>query len=106
MARDWLRASVAWPAHLYVEVAHSILRLHRQKQVSLARAHECLRALYRVDADAHPVEGLTVAAWNVAAARNLTVYDACYLVLAEGLGVPLVTADRRLATATPNGVLL
>ena len=30
---------------------------------------------------------------------NLTVYDASYVALAEALGVDLVTADRRLATA-------
>lgn len=30
---------------------------------------------------------------------NLTPYDAAYIALAEGLGCPLVTADRRLAGA-------
>ncbi|WOP19486.1 hypothetical protein [Raineyella sp. LH-20] len=32
-------------------------------------------------------------------AENLTSYDASYAVLADGLGVPLVTRDRRLAAA-------
>ncbi|MGB6772160.1 MAG: type II toxin-antitoxin system VapC family toxin [Candidatus Dormiibacterota bacterium] len=31
--------------------------------------------------------------------HNLTVYDAAYVALAEALGVPLLTADRRLARA-------
>jgi predicted nucleic acid-binding protein len=30
---------------------------------------------------------------------NVTAYDACYVALAESLGCPLVTADRRLASA-------
>jgi len=33
------------------------------------------------------------------AARNLTVYDASYVALAELLGATLVTLDRRLAQA-------
>ena len=38
--------------------------------------------------------------------QQLSVYDACYVVLAEALDAPLVTADRRLAEATANAVLL
>lgn len=30
---------------------------------------------------------------------NITVYDACYVALAEALGCPLVTSDRHLANA-------
>ena len=35
--------------------------------------------------------------WELRA--NLSAYDALYVALAEGLGVPLVTADARLAEA-------
>lgn len=31
---------------------------------------------------------------------NVTMYDAAYVALAEALGAPLLTADRRLARAT------
>ena len=31
--------------------------------------------------------------------RNLTAYDAAYIALAEALGAPLLTRDRRLASA-------
>jgi predicted nucleic acid-binding protein len=31
--------------------------------------------------------------------NNLTAYDAAYVALAEALGAPLLTRDRRLVTA-------
>ena len=49
---------------------------------------------------------LVVPALAVASARSLSVYDACYVVLAEATDSTLVTADRRLATATANAHLL
>lgn len=45
-------------------------------------------------------------AMAVALDRGLSVYDAAYVVLAEALDAPLVTADRQLANATEQGVLL
>ncbi len=35
--------------------------------------------------------------------ENLTAYDAAFVALSEALGVPLVTADARLARATGHG---
>jgi predicted nucleic acid-binding protein len=42
----------------------------------------------------------------VAGERLLGACDACYVVLAETLEAPLITADARLAAATPNAVLI
>lgn len=106
VAEMWLEADVSWPSLAYVEVSHTLLRLHRQKVVRLDRVRTVLQALHTLAADVYPVEKLARPAWDVALSRGLSAYDACYVVLAEGLGVPLVTADRRLAEATPNGVLL
>jgi predicted nucleic acid-binding protein len=105
-AQDRFRGEVAWPTHLYVEVAHTLHRLHRNDRISHDRAFAALNALLTFPADVHPVESLLRGAWNTALATGLSVYDACYLVLAEALDAPLVTADRRLAAATPNAVLL
>jgi predicted nucleic acid-binding protein len=44
-----------------------------------------------------PVGPLMVRAFELRA--NVTAYDACYIALAETLDCPLITADRRLATA-------
>ncbi len=105
-AQDRLRSQVAWPTHLYVEVMHALRRLHRNDRISYARAYTAINALLAFPADAHPVESLLRGAWNVSISRRLSVYDACYVVLAEALDAPLVTADRRLAAATANAVLL
>ncbi|MGH2934431.1 MAG: type II toxin-antitoxin system VapC family toxin [Gaiellaceae bacterium] len=105
-AGAWLATHVAWPAFIYLEAAHTMLRLHRNRLLSLDEATRALDTLMVLPADVTPTEMLVRAAWSVALARNLSVYDACYVVLAEALGAPLVTADRRLAEATPNAVLL
>lgn len=105
-AQAWLRRPVAWPTLIYVEVLHSVLRLCRQRVTSPGRARDALATLHAVRADARPLKSLAATAWDVALERNLSACDACYVVLAELLDVPLVTADRRLAAATPNAVLL
>jgi predicted nucleic acid-binding protein len=105
-AEAWLRTRVAWPAFLYLEAAHTMLRLHRNRLVTLDEATRTIDALMVLPADVTPTEMLIRPAWSVALTRNLSVYDACYVVLAGALGAPLVTADRRLAEATPNAVLL
>lgn len=49
---------------------------------------------------------LAPAALELGLDRGLTPYDACYVVLAELRRATLVTADRTLAAATSNAVLL
>jgi predicted nucleic acid-binding protein len=105
-AEPWLRTRIVWPTLVYPEFARAVLRLHRGHVVTLEQAHAALDNLHLLAADARPVESLARGAWDVALDRNLTVYDACYVVLAEALDAPLVTAGRGLAAATRNAVLL
>jgi predicted nucleic acid-binding protein len=109
-ARGWLERAVSdrgltWPAHLYVEVAHPLVRLTRAGRIDRSRAVEAFAGIRRLPAKVAPPRALG-AAMTVALERGLSVYDAAYVVLAEALDAPLVTADRRLADATKQAVLL
>jgi len=44
-----------------------------------------------------PTEHLVERALEIACATRITAYDACYVALSEAQGVPLLTADSRLA---------
>lgn len=105
-AQAWLRVRIVWPSLVYAEVAHTVLRLYRNRVARLDEATRALNTLHALPADARPLRSLAREAWPLALARDLSVYDACYVALAEALHIPLVTADRRLAEATPEAVLL
>ena len=96
----------AWPSSLYPEVANAVLTLARAARIERAMAEAAVAQTRRMNADVLPVEEAVADALAVAFERGLTVYDAVYVVLAEVLDAPLVTADRRLAEATEQGVLL
>lgn len=53
-----------------------------------------------------PLSALAGPALRLSLDRDLSVYDACYLALAEATGATLVTADRGLAAAATDAVLL
>jgi predicted nucleic acid-binding protein len=109
-ARRWLErglhdAALTWPAHLYVEVAHPLTRLVRGGRIDAVRAIAAFSEVRGLPARVSPPRAIG-AAIPIALERELSVYDAAYVVLAEGLDAPLVTADRRLAESTENAVLV
>jgi predicted nucleic acid-binding protein len=100
---DDLRATLAEedlhaPTLLDYEVVSALRGLARGGHVSTSRAHDAL-----TDFDALPIrrwtagDGLRRRAYSLR--DDLTAYDAAYVALAEALGSPLLTADRRLAGA-------
>jgi predicted nucleic acid-binding protein len=111
-ALEWLdriergELEAAWPTLLYAEVANGLLELHRSQRLSVRDARAVLDAAVAIPARTASLEILIGPAWSLALERRLSAYDACYVVLAETLDAPLVTADRRLAAATANAVLI
>jgi predicted nucleic acid-binding protein len=99
---EWARATMeretlAAPAHLHVEVSSALRRAVLGGRIGrdvAALAHEELVGL-RLTTFAF--ETLATRVW--ALHPTVTAYDAAYVALAEGLDVPLVTLDRRLARA-------
>jgi predicted nucleic acid-binding protein len=96
----------AWPDLLFVEVANGVATLARAGRVTERTASQVLAFTLAAPVRVVSVLELVVPALAVASARSLSVYDACYVVLAEATDSTLVTADRRLATATANVHLL
>ena len=85
------------PHLIDVEIAHVLRRHVLRNTVGAGRAEACLTLWRQLDIERHPHENLLERIWRRRA--NLTAYDATYVALAEALGQPLVTADRRLAAA-------
>ena len=66
-------------------------------EISAQQAREALDdlAAFRLRRWAH--DALALRIWELR--QNLTAYDAAYIALAEALSAPLLTRDRRLASA-------
>jgi len=85
------------PDLVYPEVASAIARLERTRALA---ARDAVRAIEHLAGLPFQVAGtapLLADAWRLRGA--ITLYDACYVVLAQRVGAPLVTADARLVRA-------
>jgi predicted nucleic acid-binding protein len=81
-----------------VEVLSVFRRAVRLLQAEEARVRQALDLYLDLPLRRFKHDALLVRAF--AYRDNFTAYGAMYVVLAEGLGAPLVTADLRLARAT------
>jgi predicted nucleic acid-binding protein len=104
VAREDVRASS--PELVYAEVANAVLNLHRAGSLTVTQAQAVVDATVSAPFSIKEVAALAGPAIHVAAERGLSAYDACYVVLAETMGATLITADRRLAAATTDAVLI
>lgn len=69
------------------------------RRLNVGEAAEVVEAAKAFPLRVAPLGTLVRAALAVAIERELSVYDACYVALAEAAGATLVTADSRLADA-------
>jgi predicted nucleic acid-binding protein len=97
---------VSVPSLVFAEVGNALVGYVRGAQLSREGALKRLDFTLRVPREVRDVGTLAPAALGVAVSRGLTVYDACYAVLAEAEDAVLVTADRRLAAAVPRAELV
>ncbi|RLK52968.1 type II toxin-antitoxin system VapC family toxin [Microbacterium telephonicum] len=86
------------PTHLPVEVQSALRGLERGGVLTTPQASFALRHAAGLPVELWPWEVLADRAWELRS--NLTTYDAGYVALAERLGCPLLTADRRVAAAS------
>lgn len=86
------------PHLLDVEVAQVVRRFVRDKVITAQRGEEALEDLSDMPLRRYAHDFLIPRVWELRA--TLTAYDAVYVALAEALDVPLLTCDRRIASAS------
>lgn len=92
------------PAVWRHELRNVLATLMRARRLSLATSLAAFRAAEQLVADA-AVEPSTEQCLRVAARGGVSAWDAEFVFVAEALGLPLVTADKKLARAFPGRVV-
>jgi predicted nucleic acid-binding protein len=89
------------PLHWRLEVGNALLMAQRRKRMSDAQRHDALDQLLRLQltTDVETNERAWIASLALAERFRLTLYDACYLELAQRSGLPLASLDGDLCAA-------
>jgi predicted nucleic acid-binding protein len=85
------------PDLIFPESLSALRKLVTRRSIDARAGERAVSYLTRLPISATGTAGLVREAWDLRGA--ITVYDACYVVLARRLRAPLVTADRKLARA-------
>lgn len=97
-AREAIRGEdLSIPDLADVEVVSVLRRRWLAKSLTARRFAAAIDDLAALPADRYPVSPFMTRAYELRA--NVSAYDATYIALAEQLNCPLITADRRLASA-------
>lgn len=92
------RGDLAAPQLVLVEATNVLRRLERERLIEPRDADEARRDLLLLPLELFPFEPFAERVWELR--RTVTSYDAWYVALAEALGAPLATLDRRLRRAS------
>jgi predicted nucleic acid-binding protein len=99
--RIYARQDTLHTVHLLdVEFAQVLRRLVREGILTPRRAQEALDDLSALRITRYAPLLLLRRIWVLR--QNLSAYDAAYVALAEELGAPVITRDKRLASASGN----
>jgi predicted nucleic acid-binding protein len=94
------------PSYFFTEAASALQRkVALERTLTEAEGLGAFRLLGTIPMIIHPTEELLEAAFQHGVRYRRPVYDSLYLVLAEGLGGQVVTADRRLYNGVHGGPL-
>ena len=89
---------LAGPELALAEASSILRRLERAELISRIEATSAYTDLLRLDLELFPFTPFAERIW--ALRGNLTSYDSWYVALAESLGCPLVTLDRKFSRAS------
>lgn len=92
-------AELIVPDLFFIECANVIWKWVRRLAYPADDARAHLHDLGNLGLTAIPTEILAEDALEIAIRHSVTAYDACYVAAAAQLGVPFVTADRKLVAA-------
>jgi predicted nucleic acid-binding protein len=88
---------LAAPHLIDLEILQVLRRFAAQGDWYEQRARDALDDFKAIRIDRHAHDAFAERIWELR--ENVTAYDAAYIALAETLGCPLVTRDRKLAKA-------
>lgn len=91
---------------MFAEAANAFRTYVSTGVLSADDAHAKLSFLVELPLRVASLRSLAVDALEAALELRLSVYDACYVVLARAADATLVTADRRLARSAPRAAVL
>lgn len=97
LRRRVLTGRGAAPALIDIEVLHTLRRLNMRGQLGDDAAGSAAMQAADAPIDRMPHGPLLHRVWELRG--SVSAYDAAYVALAEKLGVPLLTCDKRLAGA-------
>ena len=84
------------PDLFYIECANILWKYVSRFNYAAEEARNDLDDLRQLNLDIITTDSLLARAFDLAVNHDLTVYDACYVALADVLALPLLTADKRL----------
>ena len=88
---------IAAPTLIEYEIGSALRRLCLAGKLDETRAAMALRSLDDFSLELYEADLLSARSWELR--QNVSFYDASYVALAEMLGLPLYTSDKRLASA-------